>query len=262
MRITQLLIFTLLTAAGSNVYADSPRTDLAMGKAPQRVALREATTVTAVKEPVEAVNPVVTNPVVTNSVSTNPVINDGPVVVAPREISEEPCIVPNPAGYAIGVADVLTINVVRPEPLLMESTVSPDGTISFPYIGTVVVKGKTLDDVQNEMTKKLGEGYMKYPVLSVTLKESNSRRFFVYGEVSHPGPYAVEENMTVLRAISMAGGFSKFGSSSRVKVLRPRNQGRGYDPVKINIKEVMEGQVDSDMIIKPGDIVVVSEGVF
>jgi len=191
-----------------------------------------------------------------------PVTTDGPVIVAPQQISEEPCIVPNPTGYGIGVADILTVNVVRPEPLLMEVKVSPDGTISFPYIGTVVVKGKTLDDVQNEMTKKLGEGYMKYPVLSVTLKESNSRRFFVYGEVTHPGPYAVEENMTVLRAISMAGGFSKFGSSSRVKVLRPRAAGKGYEPVKINIKEVMDGVGDADTIIKPGDIVVVSEGIF
>ena len=187
---------------------------------------------------------------------------DGPVVVAPREINENPCDVPNPSGYAIGIADVLTVNVVRPEPLLMEVTVSPDGTISFPYIGTVVVKGKTLDDVQNEMTKKLGEGYMRYPVMSVTLKESKSRRFFVYGEVTHPGPYAIEENMTVLRAISMAGGFTKFGSSSRVKVLRPRAQGAGYEPVKINIKEVMDGLSQSDVVIKPGDIVVVSEGVF
>jgi len=84
----------------------------------------------------------------------------------------------------------------------------------------------------------------------------------VYGEVTHPGPYAVEENMTVLRAISMAGGFTKFGSSSRVKVLRPRAQGKGYEPVKINIKDVMDGHSDADAVIKPGDIVVVSEGVF
>jgi polysaccharide export outer membrane protein len=224
---------------------------LALGKVPPRkVVMREV-----------APPPVPANPEPTKE-ETNPVSTDGPAVVAPREINEDPCVVPNPLGYAIGVDDMLTVNVVRPEPLLMEVTVSPDGTISFPYIGTVVVKGKTLDEVQTEMTKKLGEGYMKYPVLSVTLKESRSKRFFVYGEVTHPGPYAVEENMTVLRAISMAGGFTKFGSSSRVKVLRPRAQGRGYEPLKINIKEVMEGNPNSDTVIRPGDIVVVSEGVF
>jgi protein involved in polysaccharide export with SLBB domain len=245
MIIIRSLIFSVMVAMASNAWSQE---DLVMGKVPEReVALAEVKTVpTANVQPLSGVNSV----------------NDGPVVVAPKEISEDPCEVPNPTGYAIGVADILTVNVVRPEPLLMEVTVSPDGTISFPYIGTVVVKGKTLDDVQAEMTKKLGEGYMKYPVLSVTLKESNSKRFFVYGEVTTPGPYAVEENMTVLRAISMAGGFSKFGSSSRVKVLRPRAAGKGYEPVKVNIKEVMDGHVDADVIIKPGDIVVVSEGVF
>ena len=230
--------------------ADSGIDALAMGKAPQRMGMSEAS----------AAEPAVVND--SQALAANPVANDGPVVVAPQNLSEEPCIVPDPTGYAIGVADILTINVVRPEPLLMEVTVSPDGTISFPYIGTIIVKGKTIVDVQNEMTKKLGEGYMTYPVLSVTLKESKSKRFFVYGEVTTPGPYAVEENMTVLRAISMAGGFNKFGSSSRVKVLRPRAAGRGYEPIKINIKEVMDGHVDADTVIKPGDIVVVSEGVF
>jgi protein involved in polysaccharide export with SLBB domain len=241
-----LILMVILMAGPSGAWSQSD--DLAMSKVSERrVALAEATTVpTATVQSMTNINPV----------------NDGPVVVAPKEISEDPCEVPNPTGYAIGVADILTVNVVRPEPLLMEVTVSPDGTISFPYIGTIVAKGKTLDEVQAEMTKKLGEGYMKYPVLSVTLKESNSKRFFVYGEVTTPGPYAVEENMTVLRAISMAGGFSKFGSSSRVKVLRPRAAGKGYEPVKVNIKEVMDGHVDADVIIKPGDIVVVSEGVF
>jgi protein involved in polysaccharide export with SLBB domain len=246
MMTRSLIIIVFFLAGGMSAFAEDPDS-LALGKVPKKVALNDVSHVpSANAQPLGA----------------NQVTNDGPVVVSTQEFNEEPCIVPNPTGYAIGVADILTINVVRPEPLLMEVTVSPDGTISFPYIGTVVVKGKTLDDVQNEMTKKLGEGYMKYPVLSVTLKESKSKRFFVYGEVAHPGPYSIEENMSVLRAISMAGGFSKFGSSSRVKVLRPRAQGKGYEPVKINIKEVMEGQSDADVIIKPGDIVVVSEGVF
>jgi protein involved in polysaccharide export with SLBB domain len=249
---TRLLLFiAFFLASAAGAWANDTGIDeLAMGKAPQRVVVSE----------VEAAEPAVAND--PKPLGNVEVTNDGPIVVAPQNVSEEPCIVPDPTGYAIGVADLLTVNVVRPEPLLMDVTVSPDGTISFPYIGTVVVKGKTLDQVQSEMTKKLGEGYMKYPVLSVTLKESNSKRFFVYGEVTTPGPYAVEENMTVLRAISMAGGFSKFGSSSRVKVLRPRSAGRGYEPIKINIKEVMDGHVDADTVIKPGDIVVVSEGVF
>ena len=103
---------------------------------------------------------------------------------------------------------------------------------------------------------------MKYPVVNVILKESRSRRFFVYGEVVRPGAYAIDQNTSVMRAISLAGGFTKFGSSSRVKVLRVRQDGNGYEPLKINIKDVMNGNPNADIKLNTGDIVVVSEGVF
>jgi polysaccharide export outer membrane protein len=247
MNKTVLLLTAFFLTGGLVTASAAEDQEIALGKSTKKVVLGQVSPMPVAAQALDA---------------SAPVTNDGPVVLAPQNLSEEPCVVPNPQGYAIGVGDMLVVNVVRPEQLLMDVTVSPDGTISFPYIGTVNVKGKTLDDVQNEMTKKLGEGYMKYPVMSVTLKESRSKRFFVYGEVVHPGPYSIEENMTVLRAISMAGGFNKFGSSSRVKVLRPRAMGKGYEPVKINIKDVMDGHADADTIIKPGDIVVVSEGVF
>lgn len=175
-----------------------------------------------------------------------------------------PCLDPTaPAGpYTIGVSDVLIIDVLKPETINSQVNVSPDGNISFPYIGSVMVKGRTVDQVQEEVQSRLGSGYMKYPVVSVTLKESHSRKFFVYGEVLKPGAYPVEENTSVLRAISIAGGFTRFGSSSRVKVLRPRKNGPSYEPIKIKITAVMEGDCSEDLIINPGDVVVVSEGVF
>ena len=74
--------------------------------------------------------------------------------------------------------------------------------------------------------------------------------------------YAIAENTTVLRAISMAGGFSKFGSSSRVKVLRPKDGEAGYETLKIDIKKGMNGDSKEDILLKAGDMVVVSEGIF
>jgi polysaccharide export outer membrane protein len=103
---------------------------------------------------------------------------------------------------------------------------------------------------------------MKYPVVSVSLKESRSKKFFVYGEVNKPGTYIMEDNMSVLRAISIAGGFTKFGSSSNVKVLRPKKNAGGYDAIKVNIKAIMAGDAKVDIPLGPDDIVVVSEGVF
>jgi len=164
--------------------------------------------------------------------------------------------------YIIGIDDVLDISVLQPEKLMATVTVAPDGFITFPYIGSVQAKGVTLSKIQNEIQGRLGNGYMRYPVVAVSLRESRSRKFFLYGEVMKPGTYGLEENTTVLRAISMAGGFSKFGSSSHVKILRPLKDKPGYEAIKVNIKAVMDGRAREDTLLQPGDIVVVSEGVF
>ena len=163
--------------------------------------------------------------------------------------------------YTIGIDDVLAINVLRPEEITTVVRVAPDGTISFPYIGQVHVKGLSLLQAQELIQNRLSQGYMKYPVVVVTLQESNSRKFFVYGEVAKPGGYLLDDKTTVLKAISRAGGFTKFGSASRVKILREKKEG-GYEVIKVNIKAIMNGSSKEDILLKPGDVVVVSEGVF
>ncbi len=180
------------------------------------------------------------------------------------EAAPEPCVTAPSDGdtYLVGIDDILEINVIRPEPLAISVTVSPDGSITFPYVGLVLVKDKTLTQLQNEITARLSEGYMKYPVVNVILKESRSRRFFVYGEVVNPGAYPIDQSTTVMRAISLAGGFTKFGSSSRVKVLRARKDNAGYEPIKIKIKDILNGNPNADIPIVSGDILVVSQGVF
>ncbi len=164
--------------------------------------------------------------------------------------------------YRVGVDDILEISVLQPDELLRVVNVGPDGTVTFPYIGTIMVKDLTITQIQEKVQKALSDGYMKYPVVVVSLQESRSRRFFVYGEVTRPGTYPIADNTTVLRAISMAGGFTKFGSSSRVKVLRPKDGKAGYKTIKIDIKKVMNGDSGDDILIMTGDMVVVSEGVF
>jgi protein involved in polysaccharide export with SLBB domain len=178
------------------------------------------------------------------------------------EITETRKNISSPDGqYVVGVDDIIQIQVIQPEQIATTSTVSPDGFISFHYIGSVKVKGKTLPEIQEEIEHRLADGYMKYPIVAVTLQESRSRKFFVYGEVNKPGMYPLEENTTVLRAISMAGGFTKYGSSSQVKVLKPKNNHPGYEITKMNVSQVME-DAQKDMLLSNGDIVVISEGIF
>ena len=164
--------------------------------------------------------------------------------------------------YVVGLGDKIAIYVHQPDKINMTVTVAPDGYIGFPYIGSFYAKGLTLKEIQQKIEKKLATGYMKYPVVSVFLEYSMSRKFYVYGEVSRPGTYPLEENATVLKAISMAGGFSKFGSSSRVKVLREHKDKPGYKQIKVSIDNIMHGKAEEDILLEPGDIVVVSEGMF
>jgi len=184
-------------------------------------------------------------------------------VVAPAAATEDAkAFEATKVEYTVGVDDILDINVLQPEKFITTVTVSPDGSITFPYIGNVQVKGMTLSSIQDEIQTRLGNGYMKYPVVSLSLRETRSKKFFVYGEVVKPGTYLLDDRTTILKAISMAGGFSKFGSSSRVKVLREKKDKPGYDTMKVNMSAVMQGSSTDDITITPGDIVVISEGVF
>jgi polysaccharide export outer membrane protein len=166
------------------------------------------------------------------------------------------------AAYVVGVNDELEINILQPEEMMVSSVVAPDGTINFPYIGLVQVQGKTLTQIQETIQQRLSEGYMRYPGVSAALKKSNSRNFFVYGEIEKPGTYQLDEKTTVLKAITIAGGLNKFGSASRIKILREKENDAGYDAIKVNLKSMMEGSSQDDILLKPGDIVVISEGVF
>jgi len=190
------------------------------------------------------------------SISSKAAVEEAPVVKEALQYEDTATL------YKVGIEDVLDISILQPEKLSTMVTVSPDGSISFPYIGNVNVKGLTLTEIQNQIQARLADGYMKYPVVSVSLRESRSKKFFVYGEVMKPGTYYLEDKTSVLKAISMAGGFTKYGSSSRVKVLRPRKDEAGYESIKVNIKAVMDGVFEADVLLQPEDMVVVSEGIF
>ena len=89
-----------------------------------------------------------------------------------------------------------------------------------------------------------------------------NKTFFVHGEVNRPGEYALQGNMTVLKAMSLVGGFTKWGSSSRIKVLRPKKNNTGYETIKVDIDAVIDGDATKDTSLQSGDIVVISRGIF
>jgi protein involved in polysaccharide export with SLBB domain len=164
--------------------------------------------------------------------------------------------------YKVGVNDQLEIRILKPDPSIDRVTVSPSGDISVAYLGSVKVKGKTITEIQQTIQYRLAHGYLKYPVVTVSLVESKSRNFTISGEINRPGTFPLEEKMTVLKAISVAGGFTRFGSKSKVKVMRERQDRPGYSVIQVDIKKVMDGDARSDVVLEPGDMIVVSESFF
>lgn len=164
--------------------------------------------------------------------------------------------------YTVGIGDILEVSILKPEQLKNTVTVSPAGEISVAYLGTINVIGKTVGQVQKIIQWRLARGYLKYPVVVVSLLKSHSRKFTISGEVIRPGTYALEVNTTVLKAISIAGGFTRFGSKSKIKILRPRKDRPGYNSIIVDLQKVMDGKGEADIEIVAGDIIIVSEGLF
>lgn len=163
--------------------------------------------------------------------------------------------------YKIGENDILQVIVLQPDKLDTELTVSPDGSITFPYIGSIKVKGLTLTEAQQRIQKDLSD-YMKYPVVAVSLKEARSRTFFVYGEVEKPGSFLLEKNMSIVQAISLAGGFKPVASMNNVKILRPNPDGSGSTTLTVDVESIVTGKKPDIAKVEPGDVITVTKRFF
>ncbi|MCZ7622462.1 capsule polysaccharide export protein [Candidatus Kuenenia stuttgartiensis] len=160
--------------------------------------------------------------------------------------------------YTVNVDDVLQIIVQGHESLRTTAPVTSDGAISFPYVGVVYVKGMTLPDIEKELTKSL-TGYIKYPVVSVSLSESKSMNYFMYGEVKNPGRFVLEDDITVLKALSTAGGITLDGLYGSVKLRRKLKDNQEYKEFNIDLKNTKESSTNIDMHLEAGDILVVEK---
>lgn len=171
----------------------------------------------------------------------------------------EPPKTVEPAGteYRVGVDDILDISVIKPQEIMSTVTVAPDGAITFPYIGNVHVEGLTLPQIQDLVQKRLADGYMEYPVISVSLRQTNSKKFVIYGQVMRPGAYPVEPEMTFLRSITVAGGFTVPGATGRVKLLRKKTTADKAEVIESDITSILNGAYQ-DITVDPGDTVIVS----
>jgi polysaccharide export outer membrane protein len=145
-----------------------------------------------------------------------------------------------PAGseYRLGPEDVIDSTVYKELELTVTGVVvRPDGMISLPYVGEIQATGRTAREIQAEVTLKLHE-YIADPVVTVVVKEINSPKISVLGEVRKPDVFPIKQRMTVLNAIALAGGLTEFAKRDRILVIRTGPAGQ--EKIKFSLDRLMK----------------------
>jgi polysaccharide export outer membrane protein len=161
----------------------------------------------------------------------------------------------------IGQGDLFTVQIVGEKDLPSEFRVQPDGSVDFPYVGRMTVAGLEPQQVVDEMKKKLVEQkILMNPQLSLIVKEYNSKRVSVIGQVTKPGNVPYVEGMKLVDALSSAGWFTSIADTNHVILTRP------VSPVKtitaiISVDAITDGQ-QADVPLQANDTVKVEARVF
>jgi polysaccharide export outer membrane protein len=163
-----------------------------------------------------------------------------------------------PPGYVIGVDDVLTISLWKDTALNGDVVVRPDGKISFAFLNEIQAAGLTPEQLRAVLTTAFST-YQKDPTVTLVVKQINSRKVYITGEVGKPGWYPLAEHMTVLNLISLAGGVSPYAHKDNISVLRIVN-GVTTRVAKVNYDDMIDGKATAlkqNIELKPGDQVIV-----
>lgn len=171
-------------------------------------------------------------------------------------ISAVPDVIPD---ETLGVDDVFDVRVIGEQDLSGTYRIGVDGTIDFPYIGRVPVAGKRPGEVQQSITAQLKDGFMVAPQVSVMVKEWNSRKISVLGQVNRPGPITYFPKMTIVDAIAAAGGFTPIAAQNQVKLRRDIN-GRAQSAT-LRVGDISEGR-SPNVVLLPRDVLFVDERIF
>jgi polysaccharide biosynthesis/export protein len=168
--------------------------------------------------------------------------------VTPKSATEDP-------NYLIGPQDVLDINVWKEPELTRSVPVRPDGKISLPLLNDVQAQGLTPMQLAAHITAGLKK-FVDDPQVTVVVTQINSQRIYILGEVNRGGAFPFLPGMTVMEAISTAGGFTMFANQKKIYVLR-KTDGK-QEKIPFNYKDVIHGKApEQNIALKPGDTVVV-----
>ncbi len=172
-------------------------------------------------------------------------------LVACAHQPSRPTVVDEAAPFLIGCEDVVEVSVYRDADLTRTVPVRPDGLISLPMVGEVLAAGRTPAELRDEIAGRLGGIVQSPTVVSVIVREINSARYYVLGEVMRPGAFPLRGEVGVLQGIAAAGGPGEFSARGRIELLRAGSNER----LMLDLDALERGE--SSVLLHPGDTVVV-----
>ena len=157
--------------------------------------------------------------------------------------------------YEIGPEDLLEIHVWKEKDLQREVLVRPDGWLTFPLVGNVSAKGKTAQQLQEEIATRLRK-YIPDPNVSVSVKKVAGYKIFIIGRVNKPGEFVVGRFIDVIQALTLAGGLTPFADDDNIRILRKED---GKETViMFDYADVKKGRnLDQNIMLKSGDVIIV-----
>ena len=159
---------------------------------------------------------------------------------------------PGSSSYKIGPSDVLDVSVFKVTELSKAVQVSEAGTINLPLVGEVAAGGKTPRELEKELTARFGKRYLRNPQVTVYVKEYNSQRVTVEGEVKKPGVYPIQGSLSLLQAVALSQGMTDVSDGT---VLIFRKKGGKRSAARFDISDVRTGEAE-DPQLQAGDVIV------
>jgi len=165
----------------------------------------------------------------------------------------------------LGPRDLFEVRVFQQPDLSGQFEVSPECTVTYPLIGEVHVCGLSAPQIEKKIKDGLTDGYLKDPQVSVVIKEFRSKTLSVFGQVKKPGTLPYAGGMTVVEAISQAGGFNEMARKNAVTVTRaemdPSTKKSSKRSYTVPVDSIGEGKA-ANFFVRPGDVVFVPRRIF
>ena len=157
--------------------------------------------------------------------------------------------------YVIGPMDILEIQVWKEPDFSRQVLVRPDGKITLPLVGDIPASGMNTMGLKALLSEKL-ENFVSNPEVTVIVLDSRSKNFYIIGKINRPGTYPLNPDMTVLQAISVAGGLAEWADKDSIRIIR--KSGGKDEILPFDYEKVISGErLEQNILLKPNDTIII-----